>query len=105
MAGVDLDQQRIGLREVFCKCGITPAPTVYVEWGPLCEIDRFQIEDLFKHFWDVWYPSADDIEIFDDTFDWIVFVRHYGGVEVWRAREPGGDPGLPGSREGATLKV
>ena len=40
------------------------------------------MKDLNKHFYDVWYPSSDDIELFDDTLDWIIFVRHYGGVQL-----------------------
>jgi hypothetical protein len=84
LADVNLDQQEIDLREIFNKCGIVPGSCTYVEWGPLREIDRFQTEDLIKHFYDVWYPSANDIELFDDAFDWMVFVRHYGGVQVWR---------------------
>ncbi|MGJ5820434.1 hypothetical protein [Paludibaculum fermentans] len=89
LAGVDLDKQEIDLSQVFEKCGVVPRPTIYVEWGPLREIDRFQTEDLIKHFYDVWYPSADDIELFDETFSWIVFVRHFGGVQVWRPSSSG----------------
>ncbi len=70
------------LAQLFTKCGIVPGPVLYLEWGPLREIDCFQMKDLNKHFYDVWYPSSDDIELFDDTLDWIIFVRHYGGVQL-----------------------
>jgi hypothetical protein len=84
VADLDPDQEEPNLGGVFDKCGIRPGPTVYVGWGPLSDIDRFQIEDLVRYFYDVWYPSADDIDIFDETCEWIVIVRHYGSVHVWR---------------------
>ena len=82
--GVNLDEGDMPLRKVFDRSGITPGPVLYVEWGSLRDIDRFETEELERLFYDVWYPGADDIEIFDDTLEWLMFVRHYGGVEIWR---------------------
>jgi hypothetical protein len=83
LADVDVEEDEIPLVTLFEKAGIVPMPFVYVEWGALQDLDRFKLEDLSEHLYDVWYPSADDIEIFDDTLDWIMFVRHYGGIEIW----------------------
>jgi hypothetical protein len=84
LEGVNLDKEETPLHEVFGKAQISPAPVLYVEWGALRNIDRFRTDDLDRHFYDVWYPVADDIEIFDDSMSWLMFIRHYGGVEVWR---------------------
>ncbi len=35
---------------------------------------------FLNFFSDIWYPSLDDIEIFDLNLNWIVSVRHYGGI-------------------------
>ena len=44
-------------------------------------IDVFPIQKTFcKYFDDIWYPAADDIEVFDASFNWIVSVKHYGAV-------------------------
>ncbi len=86
LAGIDLDQSQVCLTELFERSNIVPSAAVYVQWSPK-EIDRFQTEDLGAYFYDVWYPSADDIEIFDDSLSWMMFIRHYGGVEIWRAGE------------------
>ena len=82
---VDLDQYEVALPELLRRAGIKPCPVLYVQWSALRDIDRFESEELARHFYDVWYPSADDIEIFDDTLAWLMFVRHYGGVAVWQA--------------------
>ncbi len=87
LAGLNLDQNELRRCARYSKrAGIIPGPVLYVEWGALRDIDRFQTDELDRYFYDVWYPAADDIEIFDDTLNWLVFVRHYGGVEVWRPR-------------------
>ena len=86
LEGVNLDKEETPLHEVFKKAHISPAPVLYVEWGALRNIDRFHTDDLDRHLYDVWYPAADDIEIFDDTLSWLIFIRHYGGVEVWQPR-------------------
>lgn len=84
VTGVNLEQEELELQVLFGKSGINPGPVLYVEWGAMREIDRFQTADLNRHFYHVWYPGADDIEIFDDSLTWLMFVRHYGSVHVWR---------------------
>ena len=63
--GLNLDQNELPLREVFRIAGISPGPALYVQWEAFRDIDRFQIDELDRRFYDVWYPAADDIEIFD----------------------------------------
>ncbi|MEM7513192.1 MAG: hypothetical protein AAF388_19850 [Bacteroidota bacterium] len=53
---------------------------VFINWNRFDEIDVFSIADLDKYFYDIWYPSADDIEIFDESLDWIVSIRHDGRI-------------------------
>lgn len=47
------------------KLGIIPAENVYIDWYDFERIDVMAIKDLSKFFYDVWYPAADDINIFD----------------------------------------
>ena len=86
---VNIEETEILLAELFIKSGIDPLPVLYVHWNGPMAIDRLRAVDLAKHFYDVWYPSVDDIEVFDDSLDWVMFVRHYGGVEIWRPLQPG----------------
>ena len=84
LADVNLERDELALRLLFKELRISPGPGLYLQWGALRDVDRFQTEELDKYFYDVWYPVADDIEIFDDTLAWMIFVRHYGVVEIWR---------------------
>jgi hypothetical protein len=62
--------------------GLKSGADVFINWQRFDNIDRFDLSDLCKHFSDIWYPSSDDIEIFDASLDWFVFVRHDGRVRV-----------------------
>src|ERR1700679_3030855 len=45
--------------------------TIYVNWYRLDDIDEMAFIDFCTDFHDLWYPSSDDIEIFDDTLSWV----------------------------------
>ena len=33
-----------------------------------------------KYFSDIWYPSTDDIDVFDSSVSWILSVNHEGEI-------------------------
>lgn len=55
---------------------------VLVNWYRFDDIDRLNLNDLFAHFDDIWYPGVDDIEIFDDACKWFLFVSHDGVMDL-----------------------
>jgi len=59
---------------------VTPLTNVYVNWHRFDDIDIFNIADIDKYFSDLWYPSSDDIDVFDESLNWIVSIRHDGCV-------------------------
>jgi hypothetical protein len=70
------------LRRLISSRGLKSGTDVLVNWHRFDNIDRFALSDLSKCFSDIWYPSSDDIEIFDASLDWFVFIRHDGRVKV-----------------------
>lgn len=43
--------------------------SLYVSWEYFYDIDVFKYDDIVKYFDYIWYPIADDIIIFDDSFN------------------------------------
>lgn len=41
---------------------------------------RFDFNDIVKYFSDIWYPSVDDIIIFDDSYKVCMMIRHDGVI-------------------------
>lgn len=74
------------LNELLYACGIDAADDVYINWYRYDKIDRLKRNDLDSHFFDIWYPEVDDIDVFDDSLNWILSVRHDGYLKLLRCR-------------------
>jgi hypothetical protein len=74
----DVDFNMVSIVE---RLGITPLEKIYINWGKFEEIDQMSFIEFSAHFDDIWYPSADDIDLFDNSFSWIVSITHYGAVK------------------------
>ncbi|MEX2110507.1 MAG: hypothetical protein WD802_07890 [Gemmatimonadaceae bacterium] len=81
--GVNAESEHFKLLGTLWSLRLRPEqPTVYVNWYRFDQIDRVNLEELARYFGDLWYPSSDDIDIFDDTCDWILSVGHSGDVRI-----------------------
>ena len=72
------------LNALLNACGIDAANVVYINWHRYDKIDRLKRCDLASHFYDIWYPDVDDIDVFDDSLSWILSVRHDGYIKLLR---------------------
>lgn len=77
------------LLSVLWALRLEPMAVLYVNWYRFDDIDRIHRDDLATYFQDIWYPSSDDIDIFDDSFDWILSVGHGGDVRLARLAAAG----------------
>ena len=78
--GFNADEENFDLKAVFGKLNIATPNEICINFNKFESIDIFRFDDLSKFFSDIWYPSLDDIEIFDLKLSFIVSVRHYGGI-------------------------
>jgi len=63
------------VRNGGCRC----LEKVFVDWGSH-RVDEMSTKDLSQYFDDIWYPSSDDILVFDSSIDWALAIFHYGAV-------------------------
>lgn len=68
------------INDVFKALRIKPHDTVFVNWYYFDDIDAMSYADFRRHFEHLWFLSSDDIDIFDDTYDWIISVNHEGYI-------------------------
>lgn len=78
--GFNADEVNFDLKTTFGELGIATPNEICINFNKFESIDILHFDDLFKFFSDVWYPSLDDIEIFDINLSFIVSVRHYGAI-------------------------
>jgi hypothetical protein len=68
------------LIDVLNRLSIKPPSQIYINWYRFDDIDVFDIIDLDKYFYDIWFSSSDDIDLFDESLDWIISIRHDGCI-------------------------
>ena len=78
--GFNADEVNFDLKTTFGELGIATPNEICINFNKFESIDILRFEDFSKFFSDIWYPSLDDIEIFDINLNWIVSVRHYGAI-------------------------
>lgn len=70
------------LRSALSNNGIFPKEAVFINWYRFDEIDEIGLADLSLYFDDIWYPSADYIDVFDDSFTWMLSIGYSGEVLI-----------------------
>jgi len=68
------------LNDLFTHLRITPKSEIYVNWYRFNDVDLFDIQDLDRCFYDIWFPFSDDIDLFDNSLDWMISIRHDGAI-------------------------
>lgn len=82
---VNAENSEFSLRETLASAAITPGHEVTVNWHRFDDMDRISFDALSRYFDYIWYPKVDHIDIFDDSFSWIVSIGYSGDVSVWKA--------------------
>ena len=78
--GFNAVEANFDLKTAFSELGIATPNEICINFNKFESIDILRFDDLSKFFSDIWYPSLDDIEIFDINLSFIFSVRHYGAI-------------------------
>ena len=78
--GFSADEANFDLNALFGKLNIATPNEICINFNKFESIDILHFDDLSKFFSDIWYPSLDDVEIFDLNLSFIISVRHYGAI-------------------------
>lgn len=70
------------LTELISSLNIVARDFVYVNWYRFDRIDKIKLTDLCENFEYIWYPGSDDIEVFDDSLEWMISISHGGQVSL-----------------------
>lgn len=81
-AEFDANQANFRMSSVLTSKGIVPNGWIYLNWYRFDKIDKILIVDFEEYFHDIWYPDSDDVDVFDESLDWILSIGHDGRVKV-----------------------
>lgn len=85
LEGVNAEDEGFVLTDVFGILEITPKPKVFINWYRFDDIDEMAYSDLCKWLPEIWYPGPDDIDIFDESVDWVISIIHDGTIRYLHA--------------------
>jgi hypothetical protein len=80
LPGVSAEEPGFCLERQLQLRGVRPAPLVFINWYRYDEIDEMRLDELSKHLLYIWYPKTDDIEVFDNSLQWMLTIAHTGEV-------------------------
>lgn len=70
------------LVDLFENYNIKYNSKIFINWYKFDNIDEMELVDLDKYFYDIWFPSSDDIDLFDESLNWILSIRHDGCITL-----------------------
>jgi hypothetical protein len=77
--GADADNDPACVARVLRETAGELPDQLYISWS-WDSIDEMAAADFCKWFDDIWYPSSDDIVVFDASCAWYVLIDHHGVV-------------------------
>ena len=86
--GISTTDPNFDLSSLLKDSGIKAPLQVFINWDQFGHVDEIRFADFVKYFDYFWYSVSDDIEVFDDTFLWVVLIRHDGAVRVLHSKRP-----------------
>ena len=82
--GVDAESDDFDLKAVTRQLRFDFGDLVYLNWSRLDGFDEIRFVDLCERFDDIWYPSSDDLDVFDHNLNWIISIEHSGSIRALR---------------------
>jgi hypothetical protein len=76
----DAESTEFRLQKCFDKIGLSPRANLFINKQHFEEFIEIETQAMDVLFDEIWFPAADDIELFDDTYSWILSVSHDGEI-------------------------
>lgn len=80
--GIRCDEEYFDLKKALLSLGLECPEFVCINWYRYDDIDKMKFVDVVNNFDDIWYPDADDIDIFDESLKWVLSVSHSGRIKI-----------------------
>jgi len=81
-----------GVPEVWKRTAITAGDEVLLSFDAMQTVLQMRRVDVERWFDYIWYPTSDDLYLFDSTMSWLLYVHHDGHLYVVRRDERGEPP-------------
>lgn len=76
------DEVAFDPRVLMESLGLVPSQKVYLDWSAFTEVYEMRFSDFAEFFHSLYFPSSDDLTVFDDTLSWILWLLHYRALAL-----------------------
>lgn len=90
ISGVKADDVDFNFLDVLKSQNISPKREIFIDWHQFNKIDKISVKSFAEFFDDIWYPKADDIYLYDESFSWFVLIMHYGSISIYKIPQSDG---------------
>jgi len=80
--GINARDRGFSLRDVLSARGLNPPRLIYLNWHQFDDIDEMLLSDVSEFFEFLWYPGADDLDLFDESVTWMLSISHDGDIRL-----------------------
>lgn len=79
---INAEDRTPDFRAPLYEAGVIPKDEVLINWYRFDRIDEMTLNDFSRYFGDLWYPAADNIDLFDQSLIWILSIDYSGTVSL-----------------------
>ena len=83
---VNAKDNSFSFEKLLERAKVSSKLNVFLDWHRFDEIDCIELSKFSEYFDDIWYPEANDIYVYDETFTWFILVTHYGAISIARVQ-------------------
>ena len=76
------EDENFSLKSLLKELDIEVKGKIFINWYRFDNVDEISLDDLSHYFDDLWYPAADAIDVFDNTFGWILSINYSGNISL-----------------------
>lgn len=80
--GMNAKDRQFSLRKLVSARDLNPAPRIYLNWHQFDDIDEMLLSDVSEFLEFLWYPGADDLDLFDESLTWMLSISHDGDIKL-----------------------
>lgn len=79
---VNAEGAHFQIDKILRELNFSVSENIFLNWYQFDDIDEIKASDVFSNLSDIWYPSADDLDLIDSRMRWMLLIHHSGTVRA-----------------------
>lgn len=67
---------------LISELGVNSKDDILINWYRYDHIDEMRLSDVSRYLDDLWYPVAEEVDLFDESLKWILSIEYSGAISI-----------------------